>query len=75
MNIKIRAVILAGIALGAFAGCGEPSKPSEPGKTDGAYEVIYADVTYADVNGRKVPCVIWDGGQAGGISCDWAGAR
>lgn len=67
MNIKIRAVILAGLALGVLAGCAEPTAP---GKTDGVYEVIYPDV-----NGRKVPCVVWDGERSGGIDCDWAEAR
>ena len=54
---------LAGIV--ALAGCGT-SPRSEPGTTGGTYEVIHVDV-----DGHSVPCVVWDGHKAGGITCDW----
>jgi len=55
-----RALIL--IAVLALAGCGE----TEPGSVGGTTEVIRVDV-----DGRKVTCIVWDGHNAGGVSCDW----
>lgn len=51
----------------ALAGC---SEPSGPGATDGSYEVIHVDI-----DGRSVPCVVWDGYNTGGITCNWGGSR
>ncbi len=60
-----RAALALLLTLAALGACGS-DEPSKPGKTDGDYEVIHVDV-----DGRDVPCVIWDGYQSGAISCDW----
>lgn len=62
MNRKLTAIALTAITILALTGCTE----SGAGETEGVYEVIHVDV-----DGRKVPCVVWDGYKAGGITCDW----
>lgn len=61
------AIIIVAFVLGfALTGCGAPAS-TKVGGTEGTYEVIWVDI-----NNTKVPCVVWDGYKAGGISCDWS---
>lgn len=63
----MRKMIIGGLAAGMLlAGC---SKSPEPGNIGGTYEV-----THVKVDERDVTCVVWDGYNAGGISCDWVSA-
>lgn len=59
---RVIAAAVALLALVALAACG----PAEEGGAGGKYEVVHVDV-----DGRQVPCVIWDGDRAGGVTCDW----
>lgn len=64
------AVILTGVACGSSpAGAGNACPASKPctGDTTGSYSV-----THVQVDGRTVPCIVWEGTSKGGISCDWS---
>ncbi len=63
-QLAVLAALPLAAAVFAVAGC---SSPSEQGNTSGNYEVIHVEV-----DGRQIPCVIWDGLEAGAITCDWA---
>lgn len=54
-----RIIAISIVALLALAGCG----------SSGAKDDVY--VVNVDVNGTQVPCVVYDGYKAGGITCDW----
>ena len=65
-NAMITAATLAAVVL--LTGCAqEREAPATPGPVGGTTEVIHVDV-----DGRSVTCVVWDGYNAGGISCDWS---
>lgn len=70
---RIVAALMAGaVALGA-AGCGlDDGSPSDPGDGTNGYVEVF---TVAMPDGARLPCVSWRSGYAGGMSCDWEGAR
>lgn len=65
-----RIIAVVALALLILTGCGgnDPANPST--ESSGTYRIV-------DVNakGRSVTCISWKNGYAGGLSCDWAGAR
>ncbi len=69
LSIAIGLCAASVAALLALAGCADP-EPTTEGGTGGSWEVITVEV-----DGRKVPCVVWDGYRAGGITCDWQAQR
>lgn len=60
--------LAAAMAAGALVACGAPEpEPMQLGHELGDE----SRVVRFDVDGRKVVCIVFDGGNAGGISCDW----
>lgn len=67
---------LAGVVLMAsLSACGGHAfLDNNPGTPDPAAGGWYG-VADVNVHGKMVPCVTWKNGYAGGISCDFAGAK
>lgn len=76
-----RLAIVAALSALALTSCGGAST-AKPGTEPGRTTLKDSDVYYGDlleskvklVDGRKVTCVVFDGGHAGGLSCDWVSA-
>ncbi|MFJ6532468.1 hypothetical protein [Microbacterium sp. NPDC091662] len=64
------AVAAAAVAL-ALVGCGPARGVEDAGESSGR---IYQS-TERLADGRSVTCLVYKSGYAGGLSCDWAGAR
>lgn len=62
--------LAASFAMAMLAGCTTAAKPETVEL--GHQLPAQTRLVFVDVNGRTVPCVIFDGGRAGGISCDWS---
>jgi hypothetical protein len=65
-QMTTRQVLVAVATLFTLAACG--NTPSNPEGPRGAFRTAVVDV-----DGRKIPCITWKDGYAGGISCDWTG--
>lgn len=71
------AMVIAGLALSlSLVGCGissggSPESDSEAGEQS---QYLY-ERTITLKDGRKVTCVVWSGGNQGGVSCDWGNAK
>lgn len=68
------AALSAAVLALTLTGCGETA-PDEPGQAP----VVVGDGMYVKTvdlpDGREVTCVVYAGYKAGGLSCDWDGAR
>lgn len=63
-----RLLVLAALAL-PLGACGWFDDRGEP-STDTRNQQLYVEVV--DVNGREVPCVVYDSNRdAGSVDCDW----
>ena len=58
----ITALVLCLISL---TGCSE-SPAKDPKVSTGSFKT-----TIVNVDGRDIPCITWNLGYGGGISCDW----
>ena len=58
----ITALVLCLISL---TGCAE-SPTKDPKVSTGSFKT-----TIVNVDGRDIPCITWQLGYSGGISCDW----
>lgn len=66
--LMIRRAVVAGAAVVALAGCGNPTQPStsEEGDLSGNTQVFTVPTGQGDVE-----CISWRSGPAGGLDCDW----
>lgn len=53
------------------------SSCGDPGRVQAGDEILSSTTTgvIQTPDGRKVTCVVWQGYQAGSISCDWEHSR
>lgn len=61
--------IVAIVALLALAGCSDPAPETSVSKTQTGDGSLSVEVI--EVNGRQISCVVFDGYNAGGVSCDF----
>lgn len=61
------------LAVIALAGCGSDDAPAETPAAETSYGQVLVRVV--DVDGRKIPCVVFEGYKAGGITCDWNASK
>ena len=60
----ITALVLCLISL---TGCSAESSAKDPKVSTGSFKT-----TIVNVDGRDIPCITWQLGYSGGISCDWS---
>lgn len=70
---KIAAVATMFVAIALLSGCAASGGTTEPDNNGNPSGISSYEVRTAD--GRTVTCVVWDGYNAGSVSCDWAGAE
>lgn len=59
-------LLLAG--LGTLAACSANPQPETREGTYGQTSTFWVTT----IDGRRIPCVSWSAGNAGGLSCDWS---
>lgn len=69
--IAVPFIVLTGVVLG-LAACGAPPQSREEGWTNISEYNEYVKTVEVLVDGDPVTCVVYDGNNAGGISCDWS---
>lgn len=65
MNRRLAAVLLLAAAL-VLTGCGNAPDEEAQGVRESTQRLS---------DGRTVTCLVYKGGYAGGLSCDWDNAR
>lgn len=65
----LKLVTLAALAVGVLviSGCSTSTEPESTQGTDGVVSTFWAKT----IDGREIPCVVWQGYSRGGLSCDW----
>lgn len=73
--IILVSVVLVGTILAlVFAGCSASGGSGDrPVQNNSVYDLTEKSITISD--GRRITCIVFEDGDAGGISCDWAGAE
>ena len=63
-------VTFTSVAVGVLvvSGCSASTEPESSQGTDGSVSTFWAKA----IDGRKVPCIVWQGYSRGGLSCDWS---
>lgn len=61
-----RLLAIAGLVIVLLAGCSN-NPATEPGEEKNGFKTATVEV-----DGRSVPCVTWQSGYSGGLSCDWS---
>lgn len=65
----MRRLLAATAALLLLAGCSDP-RPEASGTVE-RIQKGQLSVSVIEVNGRKISCVVFNGYNAGGVSCDF----
>lgn len=76
MKRRTRATGVAGLALALalLPGCASGGNPANDAGAGSNSDRLY-ERTITLTDGRTITCVVHQSGNAGGVSCDWDGAR